>query len=212
MRTKKDNKIEYTPLNLPKALVEELKVWKTAFERSNPGAVYTYERIIRGMLDSLDVTEPDVVAELDRMMEANPSLINQMANYTYLDAAGKRRYVDWEKIDGTLDGLLEFVSDEKKVSELSRVRPWAGGEVIVLDQEDPSAGYDSDIIIVTPHCNIISWAFYIIRDNCQSVVNLYPYREMYFRRIGQAALDAVKADKTVPEIIRSMVTMARMLP
>ena len=32
-------KIEYTPLNLPKALVEELKIWRLAFCASFPRVI-----------------------------------------------------------------------------------------------------------------------------------------------------------------------------
>jgi hypothetical protein len=44
-------KIEYTPLNLPKTLVEELKIWRLAF-CSAYGKTVSYGEMIRGMLDS----------------------------------------------------------------------------------------------------------------------------------------------------------------
>lgn len=61
--------------------MEEMKVWKTAFERSYNRGSLTYEFILRGMLDSLEMSEPDVVAELDRMMQEDPSLMEKMSNY-----------------------------------------------------------------------------------------------------------------------------------
>lgn len=212
MRTRKDNKVEYTPLNLPKPLVEELKVWRTAYERANPGSAWSYERIIRGMLDCMDQIAPDVVAELDEMMKENPAILDQMANYTYLDAIGKRRRIDWVTVDKVLSDLLDTAQDDEKLSKISKIRPWEGGEVLVMEEENPNVGYPSDVIIVSEHCNIISWAFYIIRDNCQSIIALYPYREMYYRRVGMAALEAVRAGKGAGDIVRDMVAAARMLP
>lgn len=70
----------YTTLNLPTALVEELKVWKMAFAASY-GKPKSYAEMIRGMLDSLEDTEPGVVAELDDIMKKHPELMERMANY-----------------------------------------------------------------------------------------------------------------------------------
>ena len=53
-------------ITLPTALVEELKVWKMAFTASY-GKEVSYGKMIRGMLDSLEVTEPGVVAELKEL-------------------------------------------------------------------------------------------------------------------------------------------------
>ena len=76
-------KIEYTPLNLPKALVEELKVWRMAFCTCS-GKTVSYGEMIRGMLDSLEDTEPDVVEELDRIVKKHPELQDKLANYRSL--------------------------------------------------------------------------------------------------------------------------------
>ena len=70
----------YTTLNLPTALVEELKVWKMAFAASY-GKSKSYAEIIRGMLDSLENTEPGVVAELDDILKKHPKLLEKMGNY-----------------------------------------------------------------------------------------------------------------------------------
>lgn len=73
-------KIEYTSLNLPKALVEELKIWRMAFCASY-GRSVSYGEMIRGMLDCLAEIEPNVVEELDRLVQRNPSLLEKMRNY-----------------------------------------------------------------------------------------------------------------------------------
>lgn len=70
----------YTTLNLPTSLVEELKVWRLAFNASY-GRTVSYAEMIRGMLDSLEDSEPGVVAELDEIMKKHPELIDRMANY-----------------------------------------------------------------------------------------------------------------------------------
>ena len=50
----------YTTLNLPTPLVEELKVWRTAFSAAY-GKSVSYGDMIRGMLDSLEDSDPAVV-------------------------------------------------------------------------------------------------------------------------------------------------------
>lgn len=79
-------KVEYTPLNLPKALVEELRVWRLAF-CSAYGRTVSYGEMIRGMLDSLEDSDPGVVDELGRILEKHPELQDKMAVYT--NAAGR---------------------------------------------------------------------------------------------------------------------------
>ena len=73
-------KIEYSPLNLPKALVEELKVWKMAFTASY-GRTVSYGEMIRGMLDSLEDSDPAVVEELDAIVTRHPELATKLAQY-----------------------------------------------------------------------------------------------------------------------------------
>ena len=70
----------YTPLNLPTALVEELKIWKMAFAASY-GKSVSYGKMIRGMLDSLEDTEPGVVAAMDEILKKHPELAEKMGNY-----------------------------------------------------------------------------------------------------------------------------------
>ena len=71
-------KTSYTPLNLPTDLVEELKIWRVAFSAAY-GSNVTYAQMIRGMLDSLEETEPAVVEEMDRMLEKHPELANKLS-------------------------------------------------------------------------------------------------------------------------------------
>ena len=73
-------KIEYTPLNLPKDLVEELKIWKMAFTAAY-GRTVSYGEMLRGMLDSLEDSDPGVVDELDAIITRHPELASKMAEY-----------------------------------------------------------------------------------------------------------------------------------
>lgn len=68
----------YTTLNLPTSLVEELKIWRLAFTASY-GRNVSYGEMIRGMLDSLQDTEPGVVEELGSMLKKHPELMEKMA-------------------------------------------------------------------------------------------------------------------------------------
>ena len=70
----------YTTINLPTSLVEELKVWKTAFS-AGYGRTVSYAEMIRGMLDSLDESEPAVVDALNTMVKKHPDLMEKMSNY-----------------------------------------------------------------------------------------------------------------------------------
>ena len=70
----------YTTLNLPTALVEELKVWQRAFNNAYCRSV-SYGEMIRGMLDSLEDTEPGVVEELDVLVKKHPELMDKLGNY-----------------------------------------------------------------------------------------------------------------------------------
>lgn len=76
-------KTEYTPLNLPKALVEELKIWRMAFCACY-GKTVSYGEMIRGMLDSLVDSDTGVVEELDHMVEKHPELQTKLGNYCSL--------------------------------------------------------------------------------------------------------------------------------
>ena len=70
----------YTTLSLPTALVEELKIWRMAFNASY-GKEVSYGEMIRGMLDSLEVTEPGVVKEMEEILEHQTELTDKMVNY-----------------------------------------------------------------------------------------------------------------------------------
>lgn len=73
-------KIEYAPINLPKPLVEELKVWKMAFAAAY-GRQVSYGEMIRGMLDSLEDTETGVMQELDALVKKHPDLLDKLSVY-----------------------------------------------------------------------------------------------------------------------------------
>ena len=63
-------KIEYTPLNLPKALVEELKIWRLAFCASY-GRTVSYGEMIRSMLDSMEDKWSSTTTLPDRMQNSS---------------------------------------------------------------------------------------------------------------------------------------------
>ena len=73
-------KTEYTALNLPKKLVEELKIWRMAYSASY-GKTVSYAEMIRGMLDSMEDTEPGVVDDLKTILERHPDLSEKMAAF-----------------------------------------------------------------------------------------------------------------------------------
>ena len=66
-------------ITLPTELVEELKIWRMAFNASY-GKEVSYGEMIRGMLDYLEVTEPGVVKEMDKIVEKDPGLMVQIKN------------------------------------------------------------------------------------------------------------------------------------
>lgn len=73
-------KINYTTVSLPTSLVEEMKIWQLAFNASY-GRPVSFEEMIRGMLDSLEDSEPGVVDELDKIMKKHPELMEKMSDY-----------------------------------------------------------------------------------------------------------------------------------
>ena len=75
----------YTTLNLPSALVEELKVWRMAFGNAY-GKSVTYADMLRGMLDSLEDSDPSVVEELRIIITKHPELQDKLANYRAQDS------------------------------------------------------------------------------------------------------------------------------
>ena len=70
----------YTTLNLPTALVEELKIWRMAFNGAY-GRSMSYAEILRSMIDCLPETEPGVVLEMDHLLSQHKELEEQMASY-----------------------------------------------------------------------------------------------------------------------------------
>ena len=77
-------KTDYTTLNLPKVMVEELKVWRMAFCAAY-GKQVSYSEILRRMLDSLENSDPGVVEEMDRLVKKHPELEEKMGNYIVND-------------------------------------------------------------------------------------------------------------------------------
>ena len=77
-------KIEYASFNLPKQLIEELKIWRMAFSAAY-GRSISYSEMIRGMLDSLEDSDPAVVEELDSIVKRNPELEAKLGVYSGAD-------------------------------------------------------------------------------------------------------------------------------
>lgn len=73
-------KYSYQALNLPSALVEELKVWRQAYMLAY-GRTVSYGEIIRGLLDGLDTMEPDVVSYMDMLVKGHPELAAKVGRY-----------------------------------------------------------------------------------------------------------------------------------
>ena len=70
----------YTALNLPKDLVEELKVWRQAFMVAY-GRTVSYGEMIHTMLGLLDANEPDIVQAMDMLTKAHPELAEKIGKY-----------------------------------------------------------------------------------------------------------------------------------
>ena len=70
----------YKTLNLPASLVDELGVWKMAFTAAY-GRQVSYGEMIRGMLDSLEDSDPGVIEELDAIVKRHPDLLNKLSVY-----------------------------------------------------------------------------------------------------------------------------------
>lgn len=73
-------KIQYKSFNLPADLVEELKIWRQAFMISK-GMTVTYGEMIRLMLDHLATDQPDVVREMEFLIERHPDLAKKIGKY-----------------------------------------------------------------------------------------------------------------------------------
>ena len=77
-------KTEYATLNLPKALVEEMKIWRMAFCAAY-GKTVSYGQMLRGMLDSLENSEPTVHEELCSLVEKHPEMVKKLSSYSGLE-------------------------------------------------------------------------------------------------------------------------------
>ncbi len=73
----------YTTLNLPSTLVEELRVWRMAFSNAY-GKSVSYGEMIRSMIDSLEDSDPGVVAEMDVILKKHPELSQVIGEYRNL--------------------------------------------------------------------------------------------------------------------------------
>ena len=74
------SKFEYVPLYLPKPLVEEMEIWRQAYCNVFKKTV-SYGEMIRGMLESVDETDPAIVDELGAILDRNPELERKMCVY-----------------------------------------------------------------------------------------------------------------------------------
>ncbi len=71
---------DFSTINLPTPLTEELKIWRMAFSGAY-GRNITYAEMIRSMLDGLPETEPGVVHEMDHILSLHEDLAEQMSDY-----------------------------------------------------------------------------------------------------------------------------------
>ena len=81
----------FKTLNLPIDLVDELQIYRLAFIAAY-GRVVSYGEMIRGMLDSLEDSDPAVIEELDRLVKQHPEYLDKLGRYRSLpgdDAQGE---------------------------------------------------------------------------------------------------------------------------
>lgn len=69
---------KYKPINLPVGMIEELKVWKAAYTAAY-GVTKTYEEMLRGMLDSMEDTDPAVYAAFAKILKEHPELLDKFS-------------------------------------------------------------------------------------------------------------------------------------
>lgn len=72
-----NNTKKFVAMNLPRELVEELKVWKTAYSLTY-GKSMTYGDIITSLLCGVEKTDPEVYEEMTRMVNAHPDLMKKL--------------------------------------------------------------------------------------------------------------------------------------
>ena len=73
-------KNQYKSFNLPANLIEELKIWRQAFMIAE-GRTVSYGEMIRVMLDSISSVKPEVIREMDFLIERHPELANKVGKY-----------------------------------------------------------------------------------------------------------------------------------
>lgn len=117
------NKKGFASFNLPKELVDDLKLWKTAFE-SSYGKRVSYEDMMKKMLESLSLVEP-VVADAhtgllnpDKTEDIDVPEHENRKEYKYSD---KRYYDSFEE--------GEYVTLTRKDGLISSSKPWIIGIV-----------------------------------------------------------------------------------
>lgn len=74
------NRNRYTTICLPSPLVEELKVWKTAYCAAY-GRPVSYAEMIRSLLDYIPETEPDVEQVLEKICDRRPELLEKLGRW-----------------------------------------------------------------------------------------------------------------------------------
>ena len=102
-----NNTKKFVAMNLPRELVEELKVWKTAYSLTY-GKSMTYGDIITSLLCGVEKTDPEVYEEMTRMVSAHPDLMNRLFCFGLPTESGAAE----EIVDGNED---EFPQEEPPV-------------------------------------------------------------------------------------------------
>ena len=74
------SKSPWTKLLLSTSLVNELNVWKDAFSAVR-GRNVTYSEMFDTLLSHMPETEPEIMAEFERMGARNPEIFNKIGKY-----------------------------------------------------------------------------------------------------------------------------------
>ena len=93
-----NNTKKFVAMNLPRELVEELKVWKTAYSLTY-GKSMTYGDIITSLLCGVEKTDPEVYEEMTRMVNAHPDLMKKLFCFCLPTESGTTE----ETVDGNED-------------------------------------------------------------------------------------------------------------
>ena len=158
--------ISYTPLNLPKELVEELKVLKSKWPKDKNGKSATYETMIRQMIEchkkygSIDITS-QTIAELKSWRAAYFKFLtiadSESRSTVYLEylrstynrksmnslikemMANNRRYLWWKKGDDGKE-IVQRYKAIKLAKELKKLNKQVPEEDILQKGQE----YDAD--------------------------------------------------------------------